>query len=122
MDEAIVDAIDEVLDAMIKGKERWIGARRLPDDAFFLVLSEIAMFYEEPFIQSIVNEIHFNSDDTANAELNTLLMQHMNEAPRLDVEQQVRVRELLAGVIWPMIEAEGLLELREDEGEGRSEE
>lgn len=118
-----MDTIDEVLDTHIKGKEVWMGTMRLvrTEDEFLLVLSEIAISYEDTFIQSIINKIHFNSDDAANAELNALLKQHVNEAPRLDDQQQVKVRELLAEIIGPMIEAEGLLELSEDEGDGINE-
>lgn len=59
MDEAIVDAIDEILDTVVKGKEAWLGpARRVQtEEEFMLVLSEIALTYEEPFIQYLSNEI-----------------------------------------------------------------
>ncbi|KAK4504385.1 hypothetical protein PRZ48_005301 [Zasmidium cellare] len=102
MDSAITDAINEILELLIDHKQSVIGDMGRVQTYMQLEVVMADVIHNTaagPLLEALIS-VHEHVDDNSDAgELRGLLMLHVNEAPRLTIEQQVRLREILAGII-----------------------
>lgn len=109
MSNAVADAMNELLDMLIDYKQQVHGRMGYVQTYQQLEAVLVAAINNTAgsLLPEILSEIHLHVDDNNdNGELRGLLARHVNEAPRLTTAQQVRLQEILAGIIGPAIEAE----------------
>ncbi|KAF2168497.1 hypothetical protein M409DRAFT_53163 [Zasmidium cellare ATCC 36951] len=109
MSNTVADAMNELLDMLIDYKPQVHGSMGYVQTYQQLEAVLVAAINNTAgsLLPDILSEIHLHVDDNNdNGELRWLLARHVNEAPRLTTAQQVRLREILAGMIGPAIEAD----------------